>query len=209
MGMGGNSNSGGGGNVGYDDLSMSMSALSASGAGGSSGGNWTGAFSYPTPAYADGSWEMYTDFVGPGALQFWGYALASGSGDGAVRMWDMRTGQAHRTLLGHTAPVTCLQFDETHIISGSLDKSIRIWDLRMGTISDMIKYDYPVSALQFDTRKIVVAAGENALRIFNRTTMQQTPLLTNGHLAPAERLRYMDRYAVSGGKDSVIKVWTL
>ncbi|KAE8266343.1 hypothetical protein A4X09_0g6002 [Tilletia walkeri] len=197
-----------GSGIGYDDLTMSMSTLSASGAGGS-GGNWTGAFSYPTPAYADGSWEMYTDFVGPGALQFWGYALASGSGDGAVRMWDMRTGQAHRTLLGHTAPVTCLQFDETHIISGSLDKSIRIWDLRMGTMSDVIKYDFPVTALQFDSRKIVVAAGESALRIFNRTTMQQTPLLTNGHLAPAERLRYMDRYAVSGGKDSVIKVWTL
>ncbi len=36
--------------------------------------------------YSDGSWEMYTDFVG--GVQFWGYALASGSGDGAVRMWD-------------------------------------------------------------------------------------------------------------------------
>ncbi|KAK0570093.1 Mitochondrial fission protein [Tilletia horrida] len=192
----------------YDEqLSMSMSTLSASGAGGIP--NWAGAFSCPTPAYADGSWEMYTDFVGPGALQFWGYALASGSGDGAVRMWDMRTGQAHRTLLGHTAPVTCLQFDETHVISGSLDKSVRIWDLRMGAISDVIKYEFPVTALQFDTRKIVVAAGENALRVFNRTTLQQTPLMTNGHMAPAERLRYMDRYAVSGGKDSVIKVWAL
>lgn len=38
----------------------------------------------------------------------------------------VRTGQAHRTLLGHTAPVTCLQFDENHIISGSLDKSLRV-----------------------------------------------------------------------------------
>ena len=38
----------------------------------------------------------------------------------------VRTGQAHRTLLGHTAPVTCLQFDELHIVSGSLDKTIRV-----------------------------------------------------------------------------------
>lgn len=46
----------------------------------------SGSFAVPTPPYADGSWEMYQDFVG--AVQFWGYALVSGSGDGAVRMWD-------------------------------------------------------------------------------------------------------------------------
>lgn len=38
----------------------------------------------------------------------------------------VRTGQAHRTLLGHTGPVTCLQFDEIHIASGSLDKTMKV-----------------------------------------------------------------------------------
>ena len=83
-----------------------------------------GTFAVPTPPYADGTWELYQDFVG--AVQFWGYGLVSGSGDGAVRLWDMRTGQPHRTLLGHTAPVTCVQFDELHVVRGSLDKSIRV-----------------------------------------------------------------------------------
>ena len=45
-----------------------------------------GTFSVPSPPFSDGTWEMYDDFVG--AVQFWGYALVSGSGDGAVRMWD-------------------------------------------------------------------------------------------------------------------------
>ncbi|KAK7694214.1 hypothetical protein QCA50_001394 [Cerrena zonata] len=166
-----------------------------------------GTFAVPTPPYADGSWEMYQDFVG--AVQFWGYALMSGSGDGAVRMWDMRTGQPHRTLLGHTSPVTCLQFDELHCVTGSLDKTIKIWDLRTGGIFETLKYDHAVTGLQFDSRKIVAATGENGIKIYNRTSMQHTTLLTNGHTRPVEKLRYMDRYLVSGGRDSVVKIWAL
>lgn len=150
---------------------------------------------------------MYQDFVG--AVQFWGYALVSGSGDGAVRMWDMRTGQAHRTLAGHTGPVTCLQFDEIHIASGSLDKSIRIWDVRTGSTFETIKYDHGVTCLQFDSRKVTAATGENGIKIYNRTTMQHSALTTNGHTRPVQRLRYMDRYLVSGGRDATVKVWTL
>ncbi|KAF8917593.1 WD40-repeat-containing domain protein [Mucidula mucida] len=166
-----------------------------------------GSFAVPTPPFADGSWDMYEDFVG--GVQFWGYGLVSGSGDGAVRMWDMRTGQAHRTLLGHTEPVTCLQFDELHIVSGSLDKSIRVWDLRTGGVFETLKYDHAVTALQFDTRKIVAATGENGIKVYNRTSMQHSTLLTNGHTHPVQRLRYMDRYMVSGGRDATVKIWSL
>ncbi|KAH8086632.1 WD40 repeat-like protein [Cristinia sonorae] len=166
-----------------------------------------GTFAVPTPPYADGTWDMYQDFVG--AVQFWGYALMSGSGDGAVRMWDMRTGQPHRTLFGHTGPVTSLQFDELHAVTGSLDKSIRIWDLRTGGIFETLKYDHAVTGLQFDTRKVVAAAGENGLKVYNRTSMQHSTLITNGHTRPVQKLRYMDKYMVSGGRDSIVKVWAL
>ncbi|EIN13432.1 WD40 repeat-like protein [Punctularia strigosozonata HHB-11173 SS5] len=166
-----------------------------------------GNFSVPMPPAADGSWDMYTDFVG--GVQFWGYALVSGSGDGAVRMWDMRTGQPHRTLMGHTGPVTCLQFDELHVVSGSLDKSVRIWDLRTGGVFETLKYDHAVTAVQFDTRKILAATGENGVKIYNRTSMQHSTLTTNGHIKPMERLRYIDRYLVTGARDATVKIWAL
>ncbi|BGP57037.1 Mitochondrial fission protein [Rhodotorula sphaerocarpa] len=157
-----------------------------------------GAMAAPTTAtYADGSWELYDDFVG--GVMFWGYALASGTKDGCVRMWDMRTGQAHRTLVGHTGPVTCLQFDEYHLI----------WDLRTGAIADTLRYDHAVTSLQFDSRKVVAAAGENGVKVYNRTTMEHSALQLNGHTAPAEKLRFMDRYLASGGRDAMVKIWAL
>ncbi|KDR85253.1 hypothetical protein GALMADRAFT_218338 [Galerina marginata CBS 339.88] len=169
--------------------------------------SFPGTFSVQTPPYSDGTRETYEDFVG--GVQFWGYGLVSGSGDGAVRMWDMRTGQAHRTLLGHTGPVTCLQFDEIHIASGSLDKTLRVWDLRTGGIFETIHFDHAITSLQFDSRKIVAATGENGVKIYNRTSTQQSTLLTNGHIKPVEKLRYMDRYLVSGGRDAKLKIWSL
>ncbi|RXK39116.1 mitochondrial division protein 1 [Tremella mesenterica] len=164
-------------------------------------------FAVPTPPFSDGSWEMYQDFVG--GVQFWGYALASGSGDGGVRMWDMRTGQAHRTLTGHTGPVTSLQFDEMNIVTGSLDKTIRIWDIRMGAVSEVHRYEYPVTAIQFDSRKVVACTGENGVEVYNRTTHAHTRLVVNGHIKPAEKMRFIDKYLVSGGKDGLMKVWAM
>jgi mitochondrial division protein 1 len=87
-----------------------------------------------------------------------------------------------------------------------------------------------VTALQFDTRKIISATGENGVKVrflavvntsvclpraivysqvYNRTSMQHSSLVTNGHTQPVERLRYMDRYLVSGGRDAALKIWTL
>ncbi len=64
------------------------------------------------------------DFVG--ALQCFDAALACGTADGLIRLWDLRSGQVHRSLIGHTGPVTCLQFDDVHLVTGSLDRSIRV-----------------------------------------------------------------------------------
>ena len=101
----------------------------------------------------------------------------------------------------------------------------QIWDIRTGGIYETIKYEHAVTALQFDTRKIVATAGENGpkvvsetsltrstltrMQVYNRTTMQNSSLMTNGHTRPAERLRYMDRYLATGGLDSTVKIWAL
>ncbi|KAI9613297.1 hypothetical protein KEM48_003806 [Puccinia striiformis f. sp. tritici PST-130] len=166
-----------------------------------SASNWSDRSRRPTPAssYTAGDdlvekpliadsvnrFDGHEDYIG--GIQFWGYALASGSGDGCVRMWDMRTGQAHRTLVGHTGPITCLQFDEIHLVSGSTDKSIKIWDLRTGAVTETIKYSHPITALQFDSRKIMCTAGDTNINVYNRTTCNDQlsvsmdiPTLSNG-----------------------------
>ena len=66
------------------------------------------------------------DFVG--AVQVFDAALACGTADGMVRLWDLRSGMVHRSLVGHTGPVTALQFDDVFLVTGSQDRSIRVCD---------------------------------------------------------------------------------
>ncbi|KAK3814375.1 MAG: WD40-repeat-containing domain protein [Benniella sp.] len=140
-----------------------------------------------------------------GGLQFWEYALCSGTIDGALRMWDLRTGQSHRTLVGHTAPVTSIQFDEYHVVSGSMDKSVRIWDLRTGGIQEIMQYEDVVNSLQFDTGKIVVGSG-TSLKIYDRVSRQHS--YYTGHTNVVECVRFSDSVLASGGQDSTVRLWS-
>ncbi|KAI9018687.1 WD40-repeat-containing domain protein [Phycomyces nitens] len=149
--------------------------------------------------------EPASDFVG--ALQFWNFALASGTLDGKIRMWDLRTGQTHRTLPGHNGPVTSLQFDEVHLVSGSTDKTIRIWDLRTGSVFDTLSYTGPVTSLQFDSGKIVSAGSTSSIDVYNRTSFQHNTLA--GHTGAVNSVRFRKNVLASGGKDKVVKLWTL
>lgn len=94
---------------------MWAAAQASASLGGGSDSNWR-----HTTRNSDGS----ADFVR--ALQVFDAALACGTADGMVRLWDLRSGQVHRSLVGHTGPVTCLQFSDVHLVTGSLDRSIRV-----------------------------------------------------------------------------------
>ncbi|KAK3379268.1 WD40-repeat-containing domain protein [Lasiosphaeria ovina] len=157
--------------------------------------------------------DASADFVG--ALQVFESALACGTADGMVRLWDLRSGQVHRSLVGHTGPVTCLQFDDVHLVTGSLDRSIRIWDLRTGSIYDAYAYDHPITSMMFDTRRIVCAAGEDVVKVYDKVEGRhwecgagiaeaeegKTPAIV-------ERVRIKDGYMVEGRRDGVVGAWT-
>ena len=191
---------------------------------------------------SDGQWrttgrlpDASADFVG--ALQCFDAALACGTADGMVRLWDLRSGQVHRSLVGHTGPVTCLQFDDVHLVTGSLDRSIRvshashcspiqqiktstdlhlqIWDLRTGSIHDAYAYDNPITSMMFDSRRIVAAAGEPVAKVYDKTDGRHWDCGAGVNAeeegrnpATVETVRVKDGFLTEGRKDGVVGIWT-
>merc|ERR1712230_291009 len=179
-------------------LDVMWAAAQASATMGSSEGAWR-----QTGKVPDGS----ADFVG--AVQVFDAALACGTADGMVRLWDLRSGQVHRSLVGHTGPVTCLQFNETHLVTASVDRSVRTWDLRTGTIFDAYGYDSPITSMMFDARHIVCAAGEDVVKVYDKadgrhwdcgaganTTVEDR--MADTSTSVVEHVRLKDGYLIEG-----------
>ncbi|KUJ16141.1 mitochondrial division protein [Mollisia scopiformis] len=181
---------------------------------------WAAAQASATMGSNEGAWrqtgrlpDASADFVG--AVQVFDAALACGTADGMVRLWDLRSGQVHRSLVGHTGPVTCLQFDDVHLVTGSLDRSIRIWDLRTGAIYDAYAYDAPITSMMFDNRRIVSAAGEDVVKVYDKTDGRHwdcgsgvTAEEDGRHPAIVEKVRIKDGYLTEGRKDGIVGIWT-
>ncbi|KAI0132675.1 mitochondrial division protein [Xylariales sp. AK1849] len=181
---------------------------------------WAAAQASASMGSAEGTWRQTgrsasgsADFVG--ALQVFESALACGTADGMVRLWDLRSGQVHRSLVGHTGAVTCLQFDDVHLVTGSLDRSIRIWDLRTGSIFDAYAYDNPITSMMFDDRRIVSAAQEDVVKVYDKLESRQwecgagiTQAEENKSPAIVEHVRIKDGYMVEGRQDGIVGVWT-
>jgi hypothetical protein len=63
-----------------------------------------------------------------------GRTVASAGADGAVRLWDCRTGDAVRRFVGHASPVHAIAFsaDGKTLASADLDGGVRVWTTATG-----------------------------------------------------------------------------
>ena len=95
-----------------------------------------------------------------------GWALAGGSVDYTVKLWDARSGKLLRTLEGHTGAIDIVAFfpDGRLLASKSDDHTIRLWSCEtlemVGVIPEPTRAKRWIPALTFHpTLPLLAAAG--------------------------------------------------
>jgi WD40 repeat protein len=93
-----------------------------------------------------------------------GKTVVSGSEDGKVRLWDVKTGKVIQRWTGHSDSVTsvCWNADGDRVVSGSTDGTARVWNIKTGETILGIKTGHEtVWAVKYSPDDKRIATGGN------------------------------------------------
>jgi WD40 repeat protein len=144
-----------------------------------------------------------------------GTHVVSGSWDTTLRLWDLKTGEALRTLEGHEDELTAVTVlaHGRQVLSGCLDATLRLWDLETGkTLRILEGHTGKVTAVVAlpDERRALSGSDDKTLRLWDLTTGETLRIL-EGHNNSVTGVAVVGdgSRALSGSEDRTLRLWDL
>jgi WD40 repeat protein len=150
------------------------------------------------------------------ALSADGHTLATAGEQGRVIIWDLMTGQAQRTLVGHTRTIAyvALSEDGRTLVSDSTSASerVKVWDVETGqercTLGEIAIWE--ALTLSADGQRLASGSEFTALEIWDLASGNRLHVLP----APVDTLcalAFLDENhtLLSGSEDGSIILWDL
>ncbi len=139
--------------------------------------------------------------------------LATGGGDGTVRILDPATGNLHQCLVGHAYLVACLAWspDGKSLASGSGDGTVRVWDVAAGRLLHTLGgHEGGARSVAWspDGRRLASGGEDWAVRLWDADSGQPQATL-RGHTTPVVTLAWSPdgKRLASGGAGRGAIVW--
>jgi len=169
--------------------------------------------------------EFYSDFGSPYSHRYGSVysvafscdsgAIASGSGDKSVKLWNQRNGALVQKLSGHSDKVLSVSFrpQSMMLASGSADTTIKIWRVGIGeSVRTFFGHSDWVYAIAFsqDGKMIVSGSADATVKLWDVDTGELINTLRGHSDAVISVAMSPDRLIVaSGSRDGTVKLWNL
>ena len=141
-------------------------------------------------------------------------------GDGSrlnypIQLWDVETGQAGTTLLGHTWDVAAAAFspDGKTLASGSLDGTLRLWDTETGATRMSIQgHTGAIEAVAISPDGSIVAGGsspEHTIHLWDTHTKQYSARLEAPAFSVQKIAFSSDGELLASGSFEEVLIWSV
>jgi F-box and WD-40 domain protein CDC4 len=91
----------------------------------------------------------------------------SGSMDGTIRVWNLKTGECQYTLTSHNSPVALLRLSPSHFASAAADTTLRIWNPDTGELRHTLAtHRGPITSFQHDEFK-ALGGSDGSLKMWD------------------------------------------
>ena len=157
----------------------------------------------------------HTNWVRSLAFSPNGRTIASGSGDGTIRLWNVATGLHNRTLKGHSAQVTSVAFSPNGrtLTSTSEDNAVHLWNVVTRTHNRTLKgHTTFVRSVAFspDGQTLASGSSDKTIRLWNVATGTHTRTLA-GHTDWVSSVAFSPdgQTLASGSSDKTIRLWNV
>ncbi|GJJ12473.1 hypothetical protein Clacol_006715 [Clathrus columnatus] len=94
--------------------------------------------------------------------------LVSGSLDNTIKVWDIESGKAMKTLFGHIEGVWAIACDKLRLVSGSHDRTIKVWVREEGQcMATLVGHRGAVTCLALSDDKVMSGSDDGDVKIWN------------------------------------------
>ncbi|KAI9029725.1 WD40-repeat-containing domain protein [Phycomyces nitens] len=158
--------------------------------------------------WRDGETELILMHDGPvnAVASFGSTCLASASGDGKLKIWDLDTGKCLRTM-DHKRGLACIKVNGTNIYTGGQDGKVRIWNGLTGECLSVLKgHTDVIRSIDCLEDKILTGSYDCTLRVWDSNTGQCSLSFQSGHSSWIFNVLMSRSRILSAGQDKRIMV---
>ncbi|XBW37759.1 hypothetical protein QEN19_003340 [Hanseniaspora menglaensis] len=158
------------------------------------------------------------------SLQVYDAALATGTSDGVVRLWDIRAQRIMRQLPSNVVSssdntsICDMKFDSHQLLTTNYSNELLIWDLRMGKVLKMLKIGNNAisgagTQFEMDKKKLVIKDNNTGIVYLydrkNNEFIDWKEKTEQNELSNVESMRLKGGYLLEGYKSGIVKSWAV
>lgn len=134
--------------------------------------------------------------------------LFSGSVDKIIICWNSITGEMLRKFVGHANAISAIVVVEDEVYSGSWDTSIIKWNKNDGRIIKVfpIINENIIKCIKYRDKSIFAGSVDTSIIKWNATTGDYS-FIYIGRIQKIFSITLWRSFIISGGEDSVIRLW--